>query len=44
MLATLQADGDDHDLSPAVAAAAHRSILERLDDLDIAPTLAILPT
>jgi len=44
VLATLQADGDDHDLSPAVAAAAHRSILERLDDLDIAPTLAILPT
>ncbi len=42
VLAAIRADGDDHDLSPAVAAAAHRSILERLDDADVAPALALL--
>ena len=42
VLATIRAEGDDHDLSPAVAAAAHRSILERLDDADVSPAVALL--
>jgi NTE family protein len=42
VLAAMRAEGDDHDLSPGVATAAHRSILERLDDADLSPTLALL--
>jgi NTE family protein len=44
VLATIRAEGDDHDLSPAVAAAAHRSIFERLDDADVSPAVALLST
>ncbi|MGZ4695579.1 MAG: patatin-like phospholipase family protein [Acidimicrobiales bacterium] len=42
VLAAIRAEGDDHDLSPAVAVAAHRSILERLDDAAVAPARSLL--
>jgi NTE family protein len=42
VVAAIRADGDDHDRSPAVARAAHRSILERLDDVDVSPARALL--
>jgi predicted acylesterase/phospholipase RssA len=42
VLATIRAEGDDHDLSPAVAVEAHRAILERLGDADVSPALALL--
>lgn len=42
VMAAIRAEGDDHDLSPAVATAAHRCVLERLDDTDVSPALALL--
>ena len=42
VLAALRVEGDDHELSPAVAVAARRSVLEHLDDIAVAPARALL--